>query len=129
MMISPSAAVTSPGTSVSAAPRMGSCTVTSLVPSGNVALDLHVVDHRGDPVHHLVGFDHVGAGLHQLGDGAPVARALDDGIGDEGDRLGVVQLDAARESLARDLGGHGDEELVLLAGGQLHRGLGSRTIG
>ena len=64
--------------------------------------------------------DDVGAGLHQVGDGAAVAGALDDEVGDERDRLGVVELDAALEAPARHHGGHGDEQLVLLAGGEIH---------
>jgi hypothetical protein len=57
----------------------------------------------------------MGAGLHQVGDGAAVARALDDEVGDERDRLGIVELDAALEPAARHHGGHGDEQLVLFA--------------
>ena len=69
---------------------------------GKSRLDLDVVDHRGDAVHHLIGGDHMRARLHQLGHGAAVARALDDEIGDERHRLGMIELHAAFEPPARD---------------------------
>src|ERR1700728_891626 len=49
-------------------------------------LDLDVVDHFGNPVHALSASQDLGAGLHQLGHGAAVARALDDEIGNDRDR-------------------------------------------
>jgi len=55
-------------------------------------LDLDVMDHLGDARHHLRPGQDLRAGLHQLGDGAAVARALDDEIGDDGNRLRVVEL-------------------------------------
>src|ERR1043166_4350083 len=58
-------------------------------------LDLDVVDHLGNARHHLVAPQHLRAGLHQLGHRAAVAGALDDEIGDDRNRLGVVELDAA----------------------------------
>jgi len=70
---------------------IGSCTVTSLVPSEG-RLDLDVVDHFGDPIHALCTGDDLGAGLHQFGHGAAVARALDDEVRNDGNGLGVVEL-------------------------------------
>src|SRR5882757_7572910 len=67
---------------------------------------LDVVDHFGNAIHHLRAGDHLRAGLHQFSDGAAVARALDDEVGDDGDRLGMVELDAALQSAARHHGGH-----------------------
>jgi hypothetical protein len=66
-----------------------------LCPVRKRRLDLDVVDHLGMPVHHLRAGEHLRAGLHQIGDGAAVARALDDEIGNDGDRFGMVELDAA----------------------------------
>src|SRR5438105_3198121 len=60
------------------------------------------------------------AGWHQLGDGAAVACALDDEVGDDGDRLGVVKLDATLQPAARHHGSHRDQELVLFAGREIH---------
>ena len=88
---------------------------------GEGGLDLHIVDHLGDAVHHLIAGDHVGTGLHQVGDAAPVARALDDEIGDQCDRFGMVELDTAAEAVACDDGCHRDQEFVLFAGRQVHR--------
>ena len=64
--------------------------------------------------------EHVGARLHQLGDGAAVARAFDDEIGDERDRLRMIELHAALEPAPRHHRRHGDQQLVLLARGQMH---------
>src|SRR3954471_12295884 len=83
-------------------------------------LDLNVVDHLRDPVHALRTGQHLRAGLHQIGDGAAVARALDDEIGDDGYRLGMVELDAAIQPATRDDRGHRDQKLVLFAGRQIH---------
>ena len=55
------------------------------------------------------------ARLHQFGDGAPVARALDDEIGDQRDGFGMIELDAALEAPARHHRGHGDQQFVFLA--------------
>ena len=63
--------------------RIGSCTVTSLVPSGNVASTWMSWIISAMPSMHLRAGDDLRAGLHQLGDGAAVARALDDEIGDD----------------------------------------------
>src|SRR5262245_52282394 len=62
---------------------------------------LHVVDHLGNAVHHLCAGDDVGAGFHQLGDGAAIARTFQDEVGDERDRLWMVELDAALEPAPR----------------------------
>src|ERR1044072_4019674 len=39
-------------------------------------LDLHVVDHLGNAVHHLRAGDDLRAALHQFGDGPAAARGL-----------------------------------------------------
>jgi hypothetical protein len=59
-----------------------------LDPVGKGGLDLDVVDHFGDAFHDLVARDHMGAGFHEIGDGASVARALDDEIGNQGNGFG-----------------------------------------
>src|SRR6516225_4496122 len=83
-------------------------------------LDLDVVDHFRDAVHHLAAREHVRARLHQLGDGFAVARTFDDEIGDERHRLGMIELDAAFAPPARHHRGHGDEQLVFFTRGQVH---------
>ena len=67
-------------------------------------------------VHHLLAADHRAAVAHQLGDRAAIARTLDDEVGDQRHRLGMVEFDAALEPAARHHRGHGDQQLVLLAG-------------
>src|SRR5690348_14033763 len=52
---------------------------------GKRRLDLDVVDHLGDTRHHLIARQNLCAGLHQIGDSAAVAGALDDEIGNDGD--------------------------------------------
>ncbi len=49
-----------------------------------------------------------------------IARTLDHEVGDKRDGFRVVQLDAALEPAPRHDGGHGDEQLVLLARRQIH---------
>jgi hypothetical protein len=62
---------------------------------GERRFDLDFVDHVGDAVHHLRPRQHMGAGLHQLGDGLAVARAFHDEVADQRDGLGMVELHPA----------------------------------
>ena len=64
--------------------------------------------------------DHMGAGFHQVGDRAAVAGPFHHIVGDQCDGFGMVQLDAAFETLARHDGGHRDQELVFFAGREVH---------
>src|SRR5213076_1383276 len=63
-----------------------------------------------------------------------VADALQDLRRNQRERLGVVELEAARPSAVGDLGGGEDQELLLLAGGEVHRwtsllqGTGTRAV-
>ena len=70
---------------------------------GKCRLDLHVVDHLRHPFHALITGQHMAARLHHVGDRASVARALHHSVGDQGNGLRVVELDAPRQPLARDL--------------------------
>ena len=56
--------------------------------------DLNVMDHLGDAIHTLVDRNHMPSCLHQLGNRFAVTRSLDNKIGDQGNRLWMVQLDA-----------------------------------
>src|SRR6266851_9416015 len=68
---------------------------------GEGRLDLDLVDHVGDALHHLLAAQHLGAVLHQVGDRAAVTRALDDEIADQRHGFGIVELDAALEASTR----------------------------
>src|ERR1051325_9597330 len=82
--------------------------------------DLNVVDHLGNAVHHLRASENMRAGLHQFGYGFAVARTFEDEIGDQRDRLRMVELDATFEAAPSDDGSHRNQELVLLPGGKIH---------
>src|SRR3954453_4045499 len=58
-------------------------------------LDLPVVNHLRDSVHHLRAGKYLRAGLHELGNRLAVARAFQNEIADQRDRLGVIELHAA----------------------------------
>ena len=62
---------------------------------GEGRLDLDLVEHLGDALHHVVGVEHLAAGRHELGDGAAVAGRLEHPDGEQRDRLGVVEPQAA----------------------------------
>ncbi len=102
--------------------RIGSCTVTSFVPSGNVASTCTSWIISATPSMTCARVMHLAARLHQVGDAAAVARALDDEVGDQRHRFGMVQLHAALQPPARDHRGHADQQLVLLPRRQVHAG-------
>ena len=82
--------------------------------------DLHVVDHLGDTVHHVVARQQGAAEIHQLGHAAAIARALQDGAADIGHRFRVVELQApGLAPLGQQAGGE-QQQLVFLSWGQLH---------
>lgn len=87
---------------------------------GEGRLDLHVVNHFGDAFHDLIPGQHRRAGLHEFGHAPPVARAFDDEIGNEGNRLGVIELYPALQTPTRHHGGRRDEQLVLLTRREIH---------
>jgi len=88
---------------------------------GEGALDLYLLEHLRHPLHHIVAAEDVKPRRHQLRDAPSVADALEDLGGDEREGLGVVQLEAARASPARDFGRGEDEQLFLLTRGEVHR--------
>jgi hypothetical protein len=118
-VISPSAIRYSPGI-------MRRCPADRLVRGdelgavGEGRLDLDLVDHLGHSLHHLLAADDRGASRHQLGDAPAVARTLEHVVGDQRDRLRVVQPDAALEPPARDHCGDRHQQLVLLPRGEIH---------
>lgn len=82
--------------------------------------NLYVVDHLGNAVHDLIAGEDMGTGFHEFGNGAAIARAFDDEIGNEGDGLGMVELDATLEPATCHIGSHRNQKLVLLARGEIH---------
>src|SRR5690242_8167019 len=92
--ISPSLGMISPGTMVwLLADRLVHGDELGAVGKG--CLDLHLVDHLGDTVHYLRPREDMGGILHEIGHQCAVARALDHEVGDERDRLRMVELDPA----------------------------------
>ena len=73
---------------------IGWCTVTSLVPSGNVASTWTSAIISGDAFHDLAALQQGRAVTHQLRHRAPVARALEDRGRNIGHRLRVVEFEA-----------------------------------
>src|SRR5207237_9833401 len=116
--ISPSAGNSSPGFIVTSPYRLVDGDEFGAVGKGR--LDLDVVDHLRHPLHDLLAAEHGGAVAHQFGDRFAIARAFQHVIGDQRDRLGVVELDAAFEAPRRDDRGHRYTQFVLLARGQVH---------
>ena len=55
-------------------------------------LHLDVVEHFRHALHDVVAVENLAAADHQLGDRASVAGALEEVVGDQRDRLGVVEL-------------------------------------
>ena len=82
--------------------------------------DLDVMDHLCDAFHALVAADDFGPGFHHIRDRAPIAGTFDHGVSDQGNGLGVVQLDATRQTAAGDLGGHGNQRFVFFSGREVH---------
>ena len=56
----------------------------------------------------------------EINAGRPVTRGLQHGVRDQGDRLGIVEPDAALTPPSRHVGGHVEQQLVDLAGRELH---------
>ena len=82
-------------------------TVTSFVPSGNMASTWTIFIISGTPVHYVLALQDRRAVFHQVGQhgDAALAGAFEKLVADQRDRLGVVQLDAAIETPPRHLGG------------------------
>ena len=89
---------------------------------GEGGFDLDLVDHFGDAVHDVVALEDGGAVAHEGGDGFAVAGAFHDLVGDDGDGLGVVELEAAGLAAAGEIGGDYDEEFFLFTRGEVHGG-------
>src|SRR5690606_20307890 len=79
-----------------------------------------IMNHLGNALHDLVAAEDLGARLHEFGDAPAVACALHDEVRAEGNGFGMVELVAALQASARNMGCHGDKQLVLLAWCQVH---------
>ena len=101
---------------------MGWWTVTSLVPSGNVASTCTSGIISGTPSMTSARDKQFRAEAHQLGYGATITGALQDGRADVRDRLRIVELQTARLAAFGEQPRREDEELVLFARRELHAG-------
>lgn len=79
-------------------------------------LDLHLVNHFGDAIHDIAAAQQGGTKAHELRDAFAVAGAFEDLEGNDGDRLWIVELEAARLPPPGEIGGDDDEKLLLFAG-------------
>ena len=77
---------------------------------GKHALDLDHRHHIAHAWHNIVAVQDRRAEADEIGDRAPVARALENFIADIGNGFGVVELEAARAALAGQFGGAEDEQ-------------------
>ena len=82
--------------------------------------NLHIVDHFGDPLHDLAARDNMGTFRHQVSDAAPVACALDDKVGNQRDRFGMIELDASFQPAPRNDSSHCHKQFVFFARRQVH---------
>ncbi|QTK80695.1 hypothetical protein AT6N2_C3209 [Agrobacterium tumefaciens] len=82
---------------------------------------LHIVDHLGNAVHHLITGNDMRAGFHQIGNGTAITGALDDEIGNQRNRFRIVQLHATFQPAARHHSGHGNQQLVFFSWAKVHR--------
>ena len=80
---------------------------------GKRRLHLDVVEHLRHALHDVVAGQHLAAADHQLGDGAAVAGAFEEVVGDQRDRLGVVEPQAAGLPAACQFGCIGQQQPVL----------------
>ena len=81
---------------------------------GEGRLDLHLVDHLGDSFHHVVAGQHPASGIHQIDHGPPVASRFVDPRCEDGDGLGVVELQPSPPTLLGHLRRHVHEQSFLL---------------
>ena len=88
---------------------------------GKYAFHLQDRQHRGDAGHHVGGGEDRGAERHQVGDAFAFARAFENFVGDDGDRLRMIELEPLGAAFARELGGGEYGETFKLGRRQQHR--------
>jgi len=80
------------------------------------------MDHLGNTLHHIGELEDGRAVAHHVGDRPAIAGAFDDLVGDDRDRLRIIQFQPARLTAPGQVGGRDDEQLFAFAGGQMHGG-------
>ncbi len=83
---------------------------------GEGAFDLDFGDEPGDAGHDLVAAEEAFAEVHELCDGPAIADVFEELGGDEGDGFGLVEAEAAGETLLGEEPGVVEEELVDFTG-------------
>ncbi len=84
-------------------------------------LDLEQAEHLPYAVHGVGLADDMAAQFHAVRDALAVAGRFEDRLGDQRDRLAVVEFEAAVLALAGQVGHHVDQQFVDLARGEVHR--------
>ncbi len=77
-------------------------------------------DDIGDPGQHIVRAQYPARGLDRLGEPAPVAGRLADGVRDQGGGLGDVELQSAGPAGPGQLGGAEEQQPVTFGRRQSH---------
>src|SRR5262245_50976288 len=90
---------------------------------GEGGFDVDLLDHVGDAVQELIASQDLPALRHELGNRLSISRPLENDVGDQGDRLRVVQFEASSEPPPSDDCGDRDHELVSFTWREVHRRL------
>ena len=91
-----------------------------LAPVRERSLDLHLDDHFRDVIHHIAATQYLPAQIHQLCHRAPITDELEHLRADQRDGFGVIQPEAAREPLLREMTGLVQCKLVELMRRKMH---------
>src|SRR3990172_446065 len=87
------------------------------------SFNLDLLQHLRHALHDLLTMKEMDPLRHELGDALAIPNPFKDLRSDQGQRLGVVQLEAARSPPPRHFSGGEDQQLLLLTRRQMHSGL------
>src|SRR5688572_29793050 len=93
---------------------------------GKGGFDLDLRDHLRNAFHHIGALEQRRAETHQVLHAAAFARAFEDRRTDEGDSLGIIELQSAALAPLGEQPGGENKELVFFSRGELHQVLQMR---